>query len=307
MYYNESIKLQYIEENQERNQNLKDVMHRLFNNSKDYEEKLNKDLSCFSLKEILEYYKYLNTTSLESLLNISSQYKLYTSWCIQRNLVFDCQNHFEECRKEILIGCLNKELTKNKIITRETLLNLIEDLPNDFEKFFTLALFEGICGKWYSDFYELRVHNFTKDEGNTYMVSLPGREITCSATLYNLAEQSADNYTFYTYKRDDNGEYKMTEKRFREDDDRIIKKGFTSTGDEMNSQIFMRRLKNIRDFLGIPSLSMTSLKESGRLYEIKKRMKEGRELTEVVGDKDLIIKYGTMPPLSRYTQKYLAE
>ena len=306
--YNEPIKHQYIIECKERNQNLEPLMNRLFKYLEMYEEKLGKDASCFSLNEVIECYKYYNTTSLESLMNINSQFKLYTTWCISRNLVNDFQNHFEECTREVLQSCLNSELTKKKIITRGELLDLIEELPNVSDRFIALALFEGICGKEYSDFFELRTNAFKK-EGNGYVVSLPEREITCSSTLYNYAVQSEEEYTMHIYRRDPvTHEYELVERPFLRDDDRIIKKGFTAQDSIMTSQIITRRMIRIKQYLGVPTINRTSLRDSGRVYEIQRRMKEGRKAKEIVNDEDLVIKYGNVQAVDRFVMKYgLAE
>lgn len=221
------------------------------------------------------------------------------------NLVTDFQNHYEECTREILQGCLNKEMVKKKIIMRDELLTLIEELPNVSDKFLILALFEGIYGKEYSDFFELRPDAFSK-QGNDYVVKLPDREITCSSYLYHLGVQSADEYTMYIYKKDSvTQEYKFLERKFRSDDDRIIKLGFNAQQDKLNTQIFSRKLIRIKKYLGIPSINKTSLKDSGLLYEIQKRMKEGRRAEEIINDEDLIIKYGRVYGVMRFIDKYV--
>ena len=51
------------------------------------EFELNKDVSNFTFYEIIEYYKLLNTCSLEYLRVLNSQFSLYTQWCLQQNLV----------------------------------------------------------------------------------------------------------------------------------------------------------------------------------------------------------------------------
>ena len=44
-------------------------------------------------------------------------------------------------------GCVNKALFNMKIVSKNTILNWVEQLPNPKDQFVLLGLFEGIKGK----------------------------------------------------------------------------------------------------------------------------------------------------------------
>lgn len=303
--YNKDRKELYIEVNEPRNQHLRQVASRLFTYAAMFEEKFGKDLADFSLKEITEYYKYLNVTSLESLMNTNSQCKLYTAWCVNQNLVGDLQNHYAEITKEILQPCLNKEMTESKIITWDELLELADELMNDHDKFLMFAFYEGIGGHEYEDFNNLRVDNFRKD-GDDYIVALVNREIRCSERCFHYAVLSSEEYEYETVVVDEDGA-RITKGYFDQSDDRVVKKGRNSRLAVFSFNAIKVRMDKIRMCLSRPSLSIHSLNESGRINEIRKRMAEGRDVRDVVKDRDIEIKYGKIQAVDRYLMKYFAE
>ena len=76
-YYNGEFKKQYLIENESRNMFLISNVDLLFRRIAHMERYLSKDLYDFSVEEILGYYKYLLTPSLESLMVMNNQYKNY--------------------------------------------------------------------------------------------------------------------------------------------------------------------------------------------------------------------------------------
>jgi hypothetical protein len=119
--YNETIKNRYIQEKESTTNMPKGYLNRQFNKTEEFENRLNKDVSNFTVYEIEDLYKTLNITSVESLTVLNSHLSLYAQWCLQQNLILDCQNHFTEIVNSSLVNYINTFALKKSIITRETL------------------------------------------------------------------------------------------------------------------------------------------------------------------------------------------
>ena len=94
--YNDTIKTRYIQEKSSTTNMPNGYLARMFNKTDSFESKLDKDISNFTVYEIEDLYKTLNIKSVEYLTVLHSHLSLYTQWCMQQNLVLDCQNHFAE-------------------------------------------------------------------------------------------------------------------------------------------------------------------------------------------------------------------
>ena len=116
--FNEITKRQYIKEKSEKVIISDYYLERRFKQTAKYENELKKDLSNFTYDEIINFYKRLNSTSLDSLFVMNSHFTMYTDWCIQKGLVRDNKNYFSKLKREVLKECLNKDLTKKRIVTR---------------------------------------------------------------------------------------------------------------------------------------------------------------------------------------------
>ena len=96
--FNAEYKERFIIEKNNESIIPKGYLEHQFKRVAEMENKLNKDVSNFTYYDIIEYYKMLNTHSIEYLAVLNSQFSLYTQWCLQQNLVNDGQNHFLEMR-----------------------------------------------------------------------------------------------------------------------------------------------------------------------------------------------------------------
>ena len=263
MYYNSEIKENYLTAREVEYKAIRSIMRTFFNITKEYEEMYGKDCSNFTTTEILNMFSSCSTRSWEQLLNFNSQLKIYTSWCIKECLVNDNQNHYEEIDKTDLYNCLNLGVKEKMILSREELLHTIRDFPNISDQFLALALFEGISGAGYQDFYLLTEKSFTDNS-----VKLQTRELIVSSTLIDMAEQSADEYTKYDRK----GVIRLG---YKQNDPCVIKDSVNSKADsiESNTRKIQRRLLRLEKDYG-KAFSYAGLKNSGRIDMIRSFMKE---------------------------------
>jgi hypothetical protein len=191
--YNSEIKKRYIKEKENSSTMPERFLERLFLRTKEFEERLGKDINSFTVYEITDFYKTINVSTLESLVNINSQLSLYVQWSLVENLVPDCQNHFVELNQEDLMKCINLVSLEKAIVSREKLYYWLGQMDNPSDAFVMLCLFEGIKGKSFCEIANLKMSDFY---GNKVKLCT-GREIAVSDKLIELAKETEQTYTYY--------------------------------------------------------------------------------------------------------------
>lgn len=232
------------------------------------EHNLNKDVSNFTFYEITEYYKLLNTYSVNALRVLNSHFSLYTQWCLQQNLVKDGQNHFLELRTEDYDSCINKGLLDSKILPKDTIIEWVDELPNPRDQFILLGLFEGIKGK---DFCELA--NLKPKDVNVNSVRLcTGRTIQISDKLVNIIRDCISEKIYYSTTGKEKKTMPLIDRGY-------IIKDYPNTKDDVSEfqrgrQIY-NSIQRIMQFEEVyPTISANQIFESGKLHMIKERSKE---------------------------------
>lgn len=298
--YNAELKEQYLTESEYRNLTLRYSMTSRFNKIEKTEERLGKDLSNFTVNEIIDYYKSLCFTSFETINMLNSQFKIYTNYCLNRHLVVDNQNHYCEINNDIILSCVNIGLINEKIVTRKDLLHIMSQLYNPSEKFLVLALFEGICGKNMCELLDLKYEDF--HDGKVYLCT--GRELEVSDELVNLAKLSSETYEYVAY----NNSGKEKEYSFDKSDPNILKKLYncSSEDDIRKRQRLYNKIIRMRSYLGANCISNLALNESGRIHKvIELCAQENIPFKEcLMKHKELDYIYGRVYSYSTYMLKY---
>lgn len=298
MMYNEEFKTNYIKETEFRNNSASTNIDLLFRRIAPYEEKIGHDLYDFSIVEIIDYYKSLCTSSLESLMIMNNQYKLYTAYALKDGLVKDNQNHYEEIDNSVLNSCVNLGLLNAKMISREKLLSYLNssDIENVSDKFLALALFEGICGKGCCELIDL-----TLDDFNGNIVTLKtGRQLEVSDKLVELAKESADTFEYYDVN------YARSNKKYYEGDDRIIKRMANSTSEDplRLQRAIGRRLDRLIDRTMCQAFEPRALLDSGRIEMAGKLVNDKTTWNQALKDPEVVKKYGAISSVPRFILKY---
>ena len=266
--YNPELKIQYIEEKSQEVIISNNYLECQFNKSFKLENELDKDISNFTVYEIIEYYKMLNSSSLDTLVVMNSQFSMYTQWCLQKSLVRDNQNHFLEMTIEQLKECLNKMLVNLKFVTRETILNWVDQLPNPKDQFVLLGLFEGLKGKDFCELSKLRPEDI---KGNIATLCT-GREIELSNRLLKIISDCVVEDKYYSISGSGTKVMPLVDKGF------VIKDYPNARGDVSDFQLGRKiynsitRILNYFDVLSF--MTANSIAESGKLHMIKERAKE---------------------------------
>lgn len=267
-FYNSELKIQYIEEKSKEVIISNNYLECQFNKTCKFEEELNKDLSNFTVYEIVEYYKMLNISSFDTLFVMNSQFSMYTQWCLQKSLVKDNQNHFLEMTLEHLKDCLNKALVNMKIVSRDTILNWVDQLPNPKDQFVLLGLFEGLKGKDFCELSKLRPEDI---KGNIATLCTE-REIELSDRLLKIISDCVVEDKYYSISGNGTKVMPLIDKGF------IIKDYPNARGDVSDFQLGRKiynsitRILNYFDVLNF--MTANSIAESGKLQMIKEKAKE---------------------------------
>lgn len=266
--YNKELKLQFIKEKNQEAVLPNNYLERQFYKISSMERELDKDVSNFTVYEIIEYYKLLNLTVLESLIVMNSEFSMYTQWCLQKSLVSDNQNHFLEVTNDVLLGCLNKAVFNMRFISRKTILEWTEQLPNAKDQFVLLGLFEGIKGKDFCELAKLRPEDI--DDNIAHLCT--GRKIELSDELIEIIEDCIKEEKYYSIT----GEGKKVTDLL--DNGYIIKDYPNARKDVSDFQkgrkIYNGITRTLAYFDALKYMSANSISESGKLHMIKKRAKE---------------------------------
>ena len=267
-FYNPELKIQYIEEKSNEVIIPNNYLECQFNKTSKMEEELDKDLSNFTVYEIVEYYKMLNISSFDTLFVMNSQFSMYTQWCLQKSLVKDNQNHFLEMTLEHLKDCLNKILVDMKVVSRETVLNWGEQLPNPKDQFVLLGLFEGLKGKDFCELSKLRPENINGNIATLYT----GREIELSDQLIKIIHDCVLEDKYYSITGNGTKVMPLVDKGY------VIKDYPNARGDVSDFQLGRKVYNSITRILNyfdvLDFMTANSIAESGKLHMIKERAKE---------------------------------
>lgn len=270
MMYNADFKSLFISDNEYKDEHLRSNYNLLFKLTAQKEKELNKDISNFTVSEIIDFYKtVIFTSSYSYLVVIHNRLKNYAQYSLEHNMITDHQNHFNEIDNDIIYACINIGEAQRKYITREALIKILNRMPNPSDQFLCLALFEGIGGAKLIDLSDLYPDSIKDNE----ITLLSGRTLLISDELVEYAMKSKDEYEYYPptiasgCKRD----------KFYYDpvDRRIIKRMTNSKNDTFTVSSLITRLKRLRYYFDDYHIDPTSLKESGRFDYIMNLYNQG--------------------------------
>ena len=266
-HINEKISKSYTEENSKANV-LRNFLEHVFEKVSAKEEELGKDVCNFTKAEILEYYKTSNIISFYSASTINSIFSVYVRWCLQKNLVTDCQNHFEEMDNETLMNVVNKFVFNKRIVTREKMIELCEELINPRDRFVLLSIFEGIKGDNFKEIVNLRPEDI--DEAGAHLCT--GRVVQISDLLRKYIYQAVNESVYYSVSDKMQKTMPLLDKGF-------VFKNYPNTKNETDEfqkgRIVYHSILRSLKYLGLfKFVTANSIYDSGKIHMIKTRAKE---------------------------------
>jgi len=287
--YNEQQKLRFIDDKSEEVVAPVHAMVNFFNKAEQMETEMDKDLSMFSINEILDLYKTISSRSLDVINNINSLFGNYTSWCMSHNLVPSGINNFREITMEMMTSCVNKLAMENGILTEEEVLHIVRLLPNYREKFFVLMAYETGKTKNYEHIFKAKLSDFDFD--NNIFHSPDGRTVKVSPRLCDIAKETDITLEYIPYLETED-ERVLNRKRLLIDEGYIYKETDTvkNTSDikVKLSRVRLGLRKGFR-YIGVAEwITMKEFQNSGVINHFKKIAAEKEmDIESVIRNKEL--------------------
>ncbi len=285
--YNKEMKEGFVQDYIRSRVVQKTSVYGLFRKIQTYEENFNKDVCAFTKDEALQMYKSLGSRSVYTLLNNNVILKAYCAWQKHYNGL-DFKVAYEELTIEDLRLCVNEKASK--LLSREEIIEIEEQLLNVTDSAIIECLFEGIAGPSMRDITSLSRDMLDKE--NKCLVFPDGRVFDISENLCELLDEAFDEDTYVCY-----GETlrvkKLTGigKLFKERDNT-----YAADSDDRRFRTVYRKIQVIRDYVGIKELTMKGLATAGFLHYLKIYLKESelslKEFLQTDRGERLMDRYG---------------
>lgn len=228
------------------------------------EKEKEKNIISFSESEILEMYREFNLTSVNTLQNYNNYLKAYCDFIIYKTN--KGYNNFTNINKDVLKTCINEDMRKNKYISYEQLQDVETELLNYTDSAILECLWCGISGKELTDLTHLERSQVDKNRMEINFND--GRKIKIYPRLYELLDKAFDEIEYMCYGEDikvkrvegKNQLYKVRDNAYKDTD-------------SVRFRWVYRKIMIIRDYVGLPNMSMKSLQGSGMLHYIKEGMR----------------------------------
>ena len=262
----------------------------------DYEDTIGKNITEWSKEDALGFYKEQKIEYIESLYRLNAMLQTFINYCMVHDYM--TENVFFQITIKELVGCLDLDTIRKKMVTREELLKLIKELENPCDRFMTLGLFEGIRGRNDLGILEARMSDIKGNE----LTLLDGSVTEISDELIEIAKESASVFEYVA---------KGGRRRFplESDKDKIVKT--TLRRDARNNvhnmvpgRVYL--IRHIKLFGELIDVDVTPLDmtEAGRVDFIREEVKRGIsiERAALMSEK----KYGKLTRASTEIELYKA-
>ena len=275
--YNEERKRQYLQEKSAQSiiaNNLELAMVMAETREKEYD----RDMAEWTVSEIISFFKYYSSTSVQTLVQLKNSIEGYVDWCIMNGLVMDNQNHYRDISIDTLCSCVDLSALRRTVMFRDDFLSQIRTLPNFRDQFLLLGLYEGISSKYID---QVKRSDFVRD-----ILILPnGQQQTVSKELLNivnLADEETEcmsmgskykNEFGYTNPSNISSESRS---QFAEsceylDGDTLVRDVVSSRRPKLKPRTGIAligiRMRQCNNYLGV-NWTIKNIKESGRLQMI---------------------------------------
>jgi hypothetical protein len=285
--YNQELKNIYLDTKD--NEGTRDNVGYAFQKARAIEEEKDKDVCYFNYDELGELWSSFRPKSYAAISTKVSIIAKYIDFCIDKGLADVNYNwakmYFNE---DGLRPYVSKVATNNKIISKDTLDDIIDFCANAQDAVIFALLFEGVKGRpiqehAFEEVRNLRMADCNTDTNNIILRQDDGktRVIDVSDKTMNLI---VDAYNQQAYLRK-NGESTAKLKEIEMiDTGYVLKlgdigKNTASTDDRVSHQVLFRRLKNIAKAYGNSFLTPTNIYMSGMVYYAQQLQAEkGSEL-----------------------------
>jgi hypothetical protein len=285
--YNQEQKESFIEDYMRSRIIQKTTLTGLFNKIEAYEEQNNKDVCLFDKDEALNMYTEIKSRSIYTLLNNNTILKAYCAWQNYYNKL-NTQSIYESITIDDLRPCVDTKASK--VLSREEILEIEEQLLNITDAAIIECLFEGIAGPSMRDITSLCRDML--DIENKYLIFPDGRVVDISERLCNLLNEAFDEEKYVCY-----GETVRVKKLigigklFKDRDN-----AHAADSDDKRFRAVYRKIQVIRDYVGIKELTMKGIAAAGFLHYLRMYLNESdlplRSFLQTNQGKQLMDRYG---------------
>lgn len=260
-------------------------LYSLFRKTEKYEESLDKDCCQFTQDEILTMYKEFQAKSVYVLLNYNVILKAYCAWK-KYYLNLETEIAYESITKDML----DPLIPERKVLSRDDVIDIEDQLYNWTDKAIVEALFEGLSGNSMRDL--VSVDENMIDHKSKQLIFPDGRVFDLTDRLYMLLIKTFDETEYVCYGSTLRVKKLVGVGRLYKERDNA----HAMDSDDKYFRWVYRKIQNARKHVGIDSLTMKNLAAAGLIYYLRQGMDQtGLELkpfllTEMGGK--IMDKYG---------------
>lgn len=278
--YNENIKKEFLEEIE--HIPTRTTMFFSLRNATKTERQLNKDLYEMNIDELAVVLSGAKSSTISSVHNYIMSFSRYIDWAYGKGLAVGNINPLSQ-KDHVEWGRQFVTSYMSTILTREQVIDMLQELANEIDQAVLLALFEGISGEGFSELLNLRMKDIEEKDG-TYFANLTDqngekRTIEITEKLYKLLDlaDTQEEYinsnengtlpqTFYSHLYESDRIFKKS-KRGKVTEENLLTHLFVNRKFNMFKKVFDNHFLNARDIRksGICHLAYGLYKEKGKL------------------------------------------
>ena len=261
--YNNEMKEGFIKDYMRSRVVAKTSLYSLFRKIEPYENEFNKDCSQFTKEEILNIYKKFEARSYHVLLNYNVILKAYCAW----------KKHYHGLENDIAYESITTDMVKplipddaKKVLSREEVAEIEDQLYNWTDKAIIEALFEGLSGNSMRDLVGIELNMIDQKEKQLFLPD--GRVFDLTDRLLDLLIKACHEEEYICYGESLKVKKLIgTDKLYKERDN-----AYAMNSDDKFFRWIYRKIMNCRKFVGIDGLTMKNLQTAGMTFYLKQGM-----------------------------------
>lgn len=240
-------------------------LNSLFKKTEPFEKENEKDCSQFNENEVLKMYVEFNAKTVYVLMNYNTILKAYCAWKKYYHKE-DTTNAYYNLTIEMLKSCVRPDSVT--FLSREEITNIENQIYNWTDRAIIECLWEGISGPSMIDLVSIN-EDMVDYERN--VLNFPdGRSVELTDRLCNLLIRTFSEEEYVCYSKNlkvvkligGKGLYKELENAHAPD-----------SNDKYFRWVY-RKVRNCRDHVGMPRLTMKNIQTSGMYYYLCQGMQE---------------------------------
>ena len=284
--YQEELKEGFIKDYLKSRVVAQTSLYSLFRKVEPFEEEFGKDCSQFTKEEVLKMYLDFKARSKFTLFNYNVILKAYCAWMkyyhgLENDIAYD------EMTTEMIEPLVPDDA--KKVLSREEITDIEDQLYNWTDKAIIEALFEGLSGNSMRDLIGIEANMINHKDKQLYLSD--GRVFDLTNRLYEFLVKSLDEEKYVCY-----GESLRVKKLIGKG--KLYKERDNAHAMNSDDKFFRwvyRKVQNFRKHVGIDGLTMKNIQTAGMVHYLKIGMKDSdlglKEFLQTEAGKKLMDKY----------------